>query len=93
MHTSGPWRVEECSGLHDFMVVSDEWTVAELCGDRHIAEANARLIAAAPEMLAVLRAFLAWGDQREEQKYPDAYKPWANARALLARLDGVAPQE
>lgn len=53
--TPGPWSVVECSGLHDHMVVSAEWTVAELCGESATAAANALLIAAAPDMHDALR--------------------------------------
>jgi len=51
-HTSGPWRVEfsrPCSWL----IRSDG---VHLPGGYDAGEANARLIAAAPEMLAALRA-------------------------------------
>jgi hypothetical protein len=58
----GPWRAEkqkpgECNpDIYPFSVQSEEWTVAEVYGDVAAldAEANARLIAAAPKLYAAL---------------------------------------
>lgn len=62
-HTPGPWFIEETpeSDSGSFLIISDgapEWIVAETA--RGIPgnpdEANARLIAAAPDLLAALKA-------------------------------------
>jgi hypothetical protein len=57
-HAPGPWTVIECAGLHEWMVESTEWVVAEMCGERERALANAHLIAAAPDLLAALKAIV-----------------------------------
>ena len=56
-HTQGPWEVETKGSRH-FIDGPDELTVAYVdrsgVRERQIYEANARLIAAAPELLAAL---------------------------------------
>jgi len=83
----GPWRVVECSGLHDFMIVDADGTaIAELCGDRAVAEANAAFIVGAPEMSAVVR-LVAVLDQFPG--IPVAPAIIAYAKALRARIEGL----
>jgi hypothetical protein len=48
-HTPGPWRVGKDGNIHETFLL------AELRGIYTEKEANARLIAAAPELLAALR--------------------------------------
>lgn len=57
-HTPGPWtRGEQFSSI---VYDSDNMAVAHACGaNLAIAEANAALIATAPDMLAMLKRFLA----------------------------------
>lgn len=51
-HTPGPWKVDK---IHDFGVVADTGIVAEVWhGEKDEKKANARLIAAAPELLEAL---------------------------------------
>ena len=71
-HTKGPWRTEaygdefEVIGFPTWLCerhrIRGEWTVAsvdDLCGDHpEEAEANARLIAAAPELLDACKRLL-----------------------------------
>lgn len=61
-HTPGPWRIDESehAPVAHVRVVADfpEWgTGIAMCGrnDSPIANANARLIAAAPDLLAVCK--------------------------------------
>jgi len=69
-HTPGPWRAEK-HPLHDHEHRSELWTIIagepDDCCDAEIAqviayeaEANARLIAAAPDMLKALKAIQEW---------------------------------
>lgn len=72
-HTPGPWRVETCldnrgarNGLYLIQTANRRTTLAKV--DRHYAgtyaetEANTRLISAAPELLAALKATMdLWG--------------------------------
>jgi len=53
-HTPGPWNVT--AGLNHFYVRTPERYLAKTSGDDTEAQANARLIAAAPELLDMLRA-------------------------------------
>ena len=60
-HTPGPWS-------WSFESIDQEWAIVMSKGGNIVAnvnldtrqEANARLIAAAPDMLAALKAFAAW---------------------------------
>lgn len=68
-HTPGPWRVETQtmngqainSELFPFQIESEDWVICEVYGDvpQIDAGANARLIAAAPELLDALQGLLA----------------------------------
>lgn len=86
-HTPGPWRVdpdEECcvlgppEGNPPYQI-----TVAQAYGFMGIREANARLIAAAPDMLVALKGLLLAIESPDD--YPDECEA---ARALVARLTG-----
>lgn len=61
-HTPGPWIACDNNGYSIWRVTSPEYraesasrTIAEVVGDSAETEANARLIAAAPEMYEALR--------------------------------------
>ena len=85
-HTPGPWHVE--SG--DEVRAADGWEVAYIYGasrQRVDWEANARLIAAAPELLEALEAITAnasWADWRDLDQI-------LNARAAIAKAKGETP--
>lgn len=55
-HTPGPWRVNRKGGSQTTVLSDDDLVVATAWSStyRDAAEANARLIAAAPDMLAAL---------------------------------------
>lgn len=88
-HSPGPWRRDTTGGMKgDVRAANGRWVA--LCygiGNqtgcysekftRAVNDANARLIAAAPEMLALLRRVMA-SDQRV----------YDEIAALLARIDG-----
>lgn len=70
-HTPGPWKFEKRSGMagrsHPFNISANFYSatavdgrdqVAEIVSPREHAEANARLIAAAPELLQALKDLL-----------------------------------
>jgi len=66
-HTPGPWKVHLVDGA---LIVDDAgWEVAEASGDYDTdadrMEANARLIAAAPDLLAALK------HARSQMQHPD----------------------
>jgi hypothetical protein len=70
-HTPGPWRYDTTGRFnnpsHDDKSgsiiaepeSSDDWIVAEICGDCPSTEANARLISAAPDLLEALQTLIA----------------------------------
>lgn len=66
-HTSGEWRVTPEENGNEYGVDSGKWGIC-ICADAPgdgSAEANARLIAAAPELLSALEALLDYvGDER-----------------------------
>ena len=62
-HTPGPWMHVPSGGNHDYLVYP-EATGRDVAIVRDFSEANARLIAAAPEMLEALKVVLiALGDE------------------------------
>lgn len=109
-HTPGPWRtqaayitisspsLEVCAGEGYFIVASPRWSddpSHEHCTtDANVMQANARLIAAAPELLEALRSlFDAYcGAMRSEFDFPG--RPWTPERdndvAAIAARDALA---
>ena len=97
-HTPGPWRVS----LSDDTVVIDAHgrEVAMIDGDYNrpdewpIMEANTRLIAAAPDLLATLERLLHLDDSYGPfggEIYQDRIdRAWEKARAALAKAKGAA---
>jgi hypothetical protein len=87
-HTPGPWRIGGTNPNHSAKVYgSDDWLVADTCGikTRSAEEeaANARLIAAAPDLLAAVtmcEAVLA----EHEQYDPDPDDDCAPSREHVA---------
>lgn len=93
-HTPGPWRVsrDRAADIRSAtMVVRDreQWSVAYLFGcecPRH--DKDARLIAAAPEMLEALRAMLEYFVENVGEPLTNAQsRASCAARALLARIE------
>jgi hypothetical protein len=82
-HTPGPWTVEERPVLRTLIQPG----ICEMFGLGGTPMANARLIAAAPELYAIVRAYR----DREDHTFAEKQTNWEAARGLLARIDG-APQ-
>jgi hypothetical protein len=85
-HTPGPWAYQATAGNHDFAIYP-EATGRDLALVRDFNEANARLIAAAPDLLAALRALLAVYDV---ELGGIGHREAREARALLTRIAGEA---
>lgn len=99
-HTPGPWRYEADQAGSNYMKIwchnSEHWgdNLRGYCG-----EANARLIAAAPEMLAALRTYVGTLDMysklseaKNVTKLADAYKEQADyGRAIIVKATGATP--
>lgn len=109
-HTSGPWLVQDNRDTHGQLRV-DSVSEGAVCIVRAIptdpphpsytdptAIADARLIAAAPDLLEALRGLLEWADQSAEtiedeygpfgpRKIEEWLAPIAAARAALAEAE------
>lgn len=83
-HTPGPWMYKATAGHHDFAVYP-EATGRDVALVRDADEANARLIAAAPELLAAVRRFL---DSEREQSEGIRSQAAAMARVALDQALG-----
>ena len=77
--TAGKWKVDEIYGDHYVVFAEGLHTVADCFGD----EANARLVAAAPELYRLLNALV----HREYDNTVTAVFS-LEAEKLLARIDG-----
>lgn len=86
-HTPGPWVVGGCDAEHPSRVlVSAKDGQVDIYGADHMNEtmANARLITAAPEMLAALRALV-----HRCEDLGIVYEPvFATADAAIAKAEG-----
>jgi hypothetical protein len=100
-HTPGPWAIEDkgpVSGKFTIPIFAtirpgERWSVAHVNGVDSEAKANARLIAAAPELYVNLSGLLAWLDSAKRQD-AEAWK-WLpdevylkSTRAALAKAEG-----
>ena len=101
-HTPGPWGTQEGADGYDDAILIVHGKIVQgkpatgyiahiTLGDDYLTDkaiANARLIAAAPEMLDFISTDLMnfWPDK--VQAHPDVKILLAKARALLARIEG-----
>lgn len=90
-HTPGPWRVINAAPRADhttsYLLSGHEWDNAQ---------ANARLIAAAPDLLAALDSILSVSDHdgygaRTDAQIPMLRAALAQARAAIAKAKGAQP--
>ncbi|MCP4541718.1 MAG: hypothetical protein GY832_31690 [Chloroflexi bacterium] len=99
-HTPGPWAGQKTAGheIHSQSAVYDEVT-GESIAIVYDGEANARLIAAAPDLLAALTTLVAWMDDsglshtqpggKGVLRYEGTeYNIVTNARAAIAKAEG-----
>lgn len=87
-YTPGPWRTTGTRIANESRVL-----IAAVCGasgDDNTEAANARLIAAAPDLLAALRELLAKHDEGREDLSDLWPKQASVARAAIARAVGEA---
>jgi hypothetical protein len=84
-HTPGPWTYDR-SGYSLYVNSGRELVTAlSMDGKRmETSEANARLIAAAPELLEALKSVIAWLDAPDESAFSDSEL----ARAAIAKATG-----
>ncbi len=91
-HTPGPWIVEQVSGAIEVCNEETLFTVARCGIGNGVSEANARLIAAAPELLAALERTADVLEYYNENKGPTRDSAlcdlFAIARAAIAKAKG-----
>jgi YD repeat-containing protein len=92
-HTPGPWTIE-IKGSRHFIDGADELTVAYVdragVRERQTYEANARLIASAPELLAALKEMAEqFGHYCEHTEDAKEIETLIKARAAIAKAEGV----
>lgn len=87
-HTPGPWTYQENSDVYTHIVRgATNSLICQLAQSTHVEiEANARLIAAAPELLEAAMAFIAPFDGIEVVGGSEI----AKARAAIAKATGAA---
>jgi hypothetical protein len=81
-HTPGPWRVSNPQSPECALVITDDLTIARAyVGDKApaTANANAHLIAAAPDLLAALKYLLELGGDDDRR---------IAAEAAIAKAEG-----
>lgn len=90
-HTPAPWRFELNHCRHA-IISPDGYLIALLSANDLDAEDNARLIAAAPELLAALESLVCHVLHYESMPHahPQAAKNVADARAVIAKAQGGA---
>ncbi len=97
-HTPGPWRVEHdaVAGHYEIVASNDEAIIAEVYydadGEFGLAPFDARLIAAAPDLLAALgKAVEQYGKGGGPWNVPDDPGGWlGRSRAAIAKVKGGA---
>jgi hypothetical protein len=85
-HTPGPWKPLKTFGGVTIILDPEDKSVAYLRGYKHPYKANARLIAAAPDLLEALNTFpqsLDWTDA-------ELWEWSKKARAAIAKATGEA---
>jgi hypothetical protein len=78
-HTPGPWKY-----VHDAWIIADVGSV--VLTSQGMEKADARLIAAAPELLEALQALLAWAETKPTR--PDEDRLQAAAALAIAKATG-----
>lgn len=96
-HTPGPWEVAEAKRYEGGEPITEELFVRAPEDDdpatssiNEVAQANARLIAAAPDLLAALRLAQAWFTARPAQR-PDFTAVRDAMEAAIAKAEGRQP--
>lgn len=96
-HTPGPWITERCDTGMEILDTKQE-SVAVAChfGDPYSSireEANARLIAAAPDTLDTLQAILEWTESRDGDARTDENIIGAIGQMARAAISKATGQE
>ena len=101
-HTPGPWRVDpdlrQDMEWNNHIYGADDMAVCFMAHsdgkDDERDQANAHLIAAAPDGYALAESIVRWyenaGDSDPDQESPGSIKLWRQAKAFLAKARGEA---
>ena len=98
-HTPGNWRIEawQYNNRNVLTIQTNKDAIAQVLDlwcpdDRLERDANARLIAKAPELRAELDRFMTYysGEKTAHLGNGEALQHWLRSRALLAEIDGSA---
>jgi hypothetical protein len=97
--TPGPWMVGPSAvvdGATDYAILADGKIISEAFGRsswqfEYDSLANARLIAAAPDLLAALERTLSWLTSYPGEACMRPSGPYAQARAAIAKATGATP--
>lgn len=89
-HTPGPWFIGDANKPSEYThgIQAGDFIVADLCDDAHTAgtrRANARLIAAAPELLEALKGLL---NVISETRGIPAHEAVQASLAAIAKAEG-----
>jgi len=87
-HTPGPWRHDYYGRYDDFIRDGEGNVIAHIGANRSNVEentANARLIAAAPQMYEALRAMIA---HRQHDYLDNEIEPYAACVAAIEKAEG-----
>ena len=93
-HTPGPWtlRTPEHFGVrHQYQVMFQHKTLGEMSiypEPVTMTDADARLIASSPDLLAALRDLLARWDSQQDMDTKAGEALFENARAAIAKAEG-----
>ena len=94
-HTPGPWKLDGAANTNDLDIIAPTGRITMLdCEISEVSEdvltANARLIAAAPELLAALRAAEEWAEHIEDDESRVPVDVRLAMRAAIAKATGGA---
>lgn len=87
-HTPGPWKATFKAGT--YLIQSPEWRTIALAGYTDSEDdANARLIAAAPDLLEAIRSMVDMFERHIDGREgpDDAAARWDKARAAIAKAE------
>jgi hypothetical protein len=98
-HTPGPWEINDNGLIYGQCREGDDEApcVADVIKDRELAAfgimspeetANARLIAAAPELLFALEALIEYAQDTMPQELDGSLDVWTQAQAAVAKARG-----
>lgn len=94
-HTPGPWKVERAPLTRQICIMSaDTWICGQIQSDNHTridtgeCVANARLIAAAPDLLNALKSAMATLLTADDDKIPRLRERIHLAESAIAKAEG-----